>query len=405
MPSPGLQSFVGSWYSVVAYGAGGAGNTNDTTAIQAAMTAANGNGGGTVVVPAGTYRLDSSLSWTGLTNVCLWLGTGASFTGVGTVTAASGTNNSIFDQRTSGGGGGGGTVTSVSGTSPISVATGTTTPAISFDGTAALSQSNTITGTAVGASGLTGAANPVRIVGRNASGTPASGTFAVGDVVINTDGTEYVCTVAGTPGTWVALNPGYGTPVAVNGQTTSLSAGTALTAARSDHVHTSTNSMALLASYTVSTAAASIQIASGIDGRFRNLHLLIRGRSNYSGSVDTCSLQFNGDTGTNYYGAYGNQTNCPMFYLNAQGNYGNIVTSGTPSTASILIHDYSVTGSNPRVLSGINGYNNNSAAYSLVCGNWYGAWVNTSQAITSITALSIYGQFVAGSTFQLYGMY
>lgn len=53
--------------------------------------------------------------------------------------------------------------------------------------------------------GLTGATAATRYVGATTSGAPASGTFAVGDYVIDQSGPIWVCTVAGTPGTWVAV--------------------------------------------------------------------------------------------------------------------------------------------------------------------------------------------------------
>jgi hypothetical protein len=52
------------------------------------------------------------------------------------------------------------------------------------------------------ATGLTGATAASRYVGATASGAPASGTFAVGDFVIDQTGTIWVCAGAGTPGTW-----------------------------------------------------------------------------------------------------------------------------------------------------------------------------------------------------------
>lgn len=51
--------------------------------------------------------------------------------------------------------------------------------------------------------GLTGATQATRYVGATASGAPASGTFAIGDFVIDRTGKVWICTVAGTPGTWV----------------------------------------------------------------------------------------------------------------------------------------------------------------------------------------------------------
>jgi hypothetical protein len=56
------------------------------------------------------------------------------------------------------------------------------------------------------ASGMTGAANSVRVVGGNASGAPASGTFAVRDMAIDSDGTIWICTSAGSPGTWTQVS-------------------------------------------------------------------------------------------------------------------------------------------------------------------------------------------------------
>lgn len=58
------------------------------------------------------------------------------------------------------------------------------------------------------ASGLTGATAASRYVGATASGAPASGTFVVGDFVIDRTGKLYVCTTAGSPGTWTQVGAG-----------------------------------------------------------------------------------------------------------------------------------------------------------------------------------------------------
>ncbi len=50
---------------------------------------------------------------------------------------------------------------------------------------------------------LTGAVAATRYVGGTASGAPVAGTFAAGDFAIAQNGAVFVCTVAGTPGTWV----------------------------------------------------------------------------------------------------------------------------------------------------------------------------------------------------------
>lgn len=56
--------------------------------------------------------------------------------------------------------------------------------------------------------GLTGAVAAARFAGGTTSGAPASGTFAVGDFVVDHAGAIWVCTVAGTPGTWAAGSGG-----------------------------------------------------------------------------------------------------------------------------------------------------------------------------------------------------
>lgn len=52
------------------------------------------------------------------------------------------------------------------------------------------------------ASGLTGATSASRYVGATTSGAPTSGTFGVGDYVVTQNGHIFICTTAGSPGTW-----------------------------------------------------------------------------------------------------------------------------------------------------------------------------------------------------------
>ncbi len=60
------------------------------------------------------------------------------------------------------------------------------------------------------AMGLTGSTAATRYVGGTASGAPASGTFAVGDYVISQTGSIWICTAAGTPGSWTEIAAGGG---------------------------------------------------------------------------------------------------------------------------------------------------------------------------------------------------
>lgn len=62
---------------------------------------------------------------------------------------------------------------------------------------------------AVSSGGLTGATSATRFVGATTSGAPATGTFAVGDFIIDQTGKILVCTTAGTPGTWTNIGSLY----------------------------------------------------------------------------------------------------------------------------------------------------------------------------------------------------
>jgi len=55
----------------------------------------------------------------------------------------------------------------------------------------------------VAPAGLTGATAASRYVGGTTGGAPASGTFAVGDYVVDQTGVLWVCITAGSPGTWL----------------------------------------------------------------------------------------------------------------------------------------------------------------------------------------------------------
>ena len=71
--------------------------------------------------------------------------------------------------------------------------------------TGAVTASSTLTGTALIPSGLTGATAASRFVGCTSSGAPVSGTFAVGDYIVDQKGGIWVCTTAGSPGTWTPV--------------------------------------------------------------------------------------------------------------------------------------------------------------------------------------------------------
>lgn len=83
-----------------------------------------------------------------------------------------------------------------------------------------LPSSPTVTGELTAAdfkiTGLTGATAGGRFVGVTASGAPASGTFAVGDFIFDLTPKIYICTGAGSPGTWVQASGSMNNPMTTN---------------------------------------------------------------------------------------------------------------------------------------------------------------------------------------------
>jgi hypothetical protein len=95
--------------------------------------------------------------------------------------------------------GGSGAASGVTFTPTGTIAATDVQAAIAENATDAIARENAIKGAPLA---LTGATAATRYVGGTASGAPATGTFAVGDFVIDQTGKVYVCTTAGSPGTW-----------------------------------------------------------------------------------------------------------------------------------------------------------------------------------------------------------
>jgi hypothetical protein len=91
-------------------------------------------------------------------------------------------------------------------------------------------------------SGFSGSTQPTRFMGGTVSGAPTTGTWLQGDYVVGiTNGTMWVCTTAGSPGTWSGVGggfAGFGASVVSEtafGQSAALGSGT--TAAYANHTH------------------------------------------------------------------------------------------------------------------------------------------------------------------------
>ena len=117
--------------------------------------------------------------------------------------------------------------------------------------------------------GLTGAVAATRYVGGTASVAPTSGTFAVGDFVITQAGSIYICTSAGSPGTWAAVSgagASGGTPALTLG--TANSAGSAGTFLRDDDtILVFDTTVPVTQAYSDAAAAGSAAIAARRDHR------------------------------------------------------------------------------------------------------------------------------------------
>jgi hypothetical protein len=161
-----------------------------------------------------------------------------------------------------------------------------------------------------------------------------------------------------------------------------------------------------IAQHALSSPAASVTFAS-IPGTFTNLLLVVSAASSGAATADTITLQFNGDTGSNY--AY-------CFFLI---NPGGTNTGGNNSTTSINVADISAANLSVQlgdVVIELPGYASTVLAKGVICDSvlndgsflitresYGGAWKSTA-AITSITAALASGDnFITGSVFTLYG--
>lgn len=168
------------------------------------------------------------------------------------------------------------------------------------------------------AAALTGATQSARFVGATTSGAPASGTFSVGDFVIAQNGHVFVCTVAGSPGTWADAGASAGlssldsltgavTLVAGSGVTitdNSPSAGNITIAATGSG---GSGALTLLYDYTV-TGSVKASIDTNVDGAmaglfptsYKDLIVTMESRTDEAANISVIDMIVNNDTGTNY---------------------------------------------------------------------------------------------------------
>lgn len=179
--------------SPFAYGGYGDNSHDDTNAFQGAINDAHVNGE-PIWVGSYTWKIQSALT---TYNNVLFISSGAVFTGAGASSVA---------------------------------------PLINF------ALSGTLLATTFSPYGLTGAVSASRWVGATASGSPVSGSFLQGDWIITLDGKIWICTVAGTQGTWVQPAPAltFGAAGDIQPLGGSAVAGSSGKIADAQHVHPTT---------------------------------------------------------------------------------------------------------------------------------------------------------------------
>jgi hypothetical protein len=180
-------------YNAVAYGGVGDGVNNEVTALQNAVNDAHVNGA-PVYIPqgvSGTWKLNSAL--TTYSNV-VFLTSGCVFTGTGASSVA---------------------------------------PLIN------MTLNGTVLGAIISSSGDTGATAASRWVGATTTSFPATGAHLIGDWIVTQDGRIWICTTAGTPGTWQQPAPPltFGSAGDIANLAASAAAGASGKVADASHVH------------------------------------------------------------------------------------------------------------------------------------------------------------------------
>lgn len=127
-------------------------------------------------------------------------------------------------------------------------------------------------------SGLTGSVAASRYVGATATGAPTTGAHLVGDFVIAQDGALWVCTVAGTPGTWAqAATALAGAQAITSASANALAVGRQGTTAPQFNVDASTATVATGLEIKGAAAAGGVAVRAISSGTDENLAVDAKG--------------------------------------------------------------------------------------------------------------------------------
>ena len=119
-------------------------------------------------------------------------------------------------------------------------------------------------------------------------------------------------------------------------------------------------------------------------------------------------LRFNGDSGSNYanHYLYGDGSSAVAGADTTQTNinlYGSLVTSSASNVYAVTVLDvldYTSTNKNKTVRA-LSGQDSNGSGISILTS---GLWINSSNAISSLTITANTGNFTTASQFALYGI-
>ena len=162
----------------------------------------------------------------------------------------------------------------------------------------------------------------------------------------------------------------------------------------------------------LTVAAASVTFSS-IPGTYRSLVLECASRGDAAQQFVGVSLRYNGDSGTTYdYEQLTGAGSAPQAFeaLNATSTIigetpGATTVAGSAAVHTVVIPWYAGAAfwKLHTASHALSGQTSGGQASQLYSKHWVGRWRSTA-AITSITILASAGNFVAGSSFALYGL-
>ena len=276
-----------------------------------------------------------------------------------------------------------------------------------------------LTAPALIVSGLTGATAASRYVGATTSGAPASGTFAVGDYVIDQGGIVWVCTTAGSPGVWRAQLATPSESVQGDILIRDASSWTRLPPGTSGQVlktqgsaanpiwgDAATGSMTKIAETILAADAASISFSS-IPGTYRHLRLKLLARSTNAVLNTILWIRLNGDSAANYWAQHISSTSTNLSASNEAGVGGwsfNVPGANAPASVAagidLLILDYARTQWEKTGISHSMLRDTSTSSNVRTSARW---WAQTA-AVTSLQIVPDTGNLALGTIATLYGV-